>query len=39
MGTQGKGITREILLGSVAHQVAIHAGQPVLFIPALQERG
>jgi len=36
MGTQGKGITREILLGSVAHQVARHAGQPVLFIPALQ---
>jgi nucleotide-binding universal stress UspA family protein len=36
MGTQGKGITREILLGSVAHQVARHAGQPILFIPALQ---
>ena len=36
MGTQGKGITREILLGSVAHHVARHAGQPVLFIPALQ---
>lgn len=34
MGTQGKGIAREILLGSVAHQVARHAGQPVLFIPA-----
>ncbi|MCX5863944.1 MAG: universal stress protein [Deltaproteobacteria bacterium] len=35
MGTQGKGITREILLGSVAHHVARHAAQPVLFIPAL----
>ncbi|MFA7381894.1 MAG: universal stress protein [Desulfurivibrionaceae bacterium] len=36
MGTQGKSITREILLGSVAHHVARHATQPVLFIPALQ---
>lgn len=36
MGTQGKGFAKEILLGSVAHQVARHAGQPVLFIPALQ---
>lgn len=36
MGTQGKGITREILLGSVAHQVARQAEQPVLFIPMLQ---
>jgi len=36
MGTQGKSITREILLGSVAHHVARHAAQPVLFIPALQ---
>lgn len=35
MGTQGKGITREMLLGSVAHQVARHAEQPVLYIPAL----
>ena len=34
MGTQGKGITREMFLGSVAHQVARHAEQPVLFIPA-----
>ena len=33
MGTQGKGITREILLGSVAHQVARQAEPPVLFIP------
>lgn len=36
MGTQGKSITREILLGSVAHHVARHATQPVLFIPSLQ---
>ncbi len=36
MGTQGKGITREILLGSVAHQVARQAEQPILFIPMLQ---
>ncbi|MFH1019589.1 MAG: universal stress protein [Pseudomonadota bacterium] len=36
MGTQGKSLTREILLGSVAHHVARHAAQPVLFIPALQ---
>ncbi|MHB8791612.1 MAG: universal stress protein [Desulfobulbaceae bacterium] len=35
MGTQGKGITRELLLGSVAHQVARRAEQPVLFIPML----
>ena len=35
MGTQGKSITREILLGSVAHHVARHATQPILFIPAL----
>lgn len=35
MGTQGKGITREILLGSVAHQVARQAEPPVLFIPML----
>jgi len=36
MGTQGKSITREILLGSVAHHVARHAALPVLFIPAIQ---
>lgn len=35
MGTRGKGITRELLLGSVAHQVARQAEQPVLFIPML----
>ena len=34
MGTQGKGITRELLLGSVAHEVVRHAAQPVLLIPA-----
>ena len=36
MGTQGKSITREILLGSVAHHVARHGALPVLFIPAIQ---
>lgn len=36
MGTQGKGITRELLLGSVAHQVVRHAEQPVLLIPTPQ---
>ena len=36
MGTQGKSLTREILLGGVAHHVARHAALPVLFIPALQ---
>lgn len=35
MGTQGKGITRELLLGSVAHQVVRHAEAPILLIPAL----
>lgn len=35
MGTQGKGITRELLVGSVAHQVIRHAEQPLLLIPAL----
>ena len=35
MGTQGKGISRELLLGSVAHQVVRHAAQPILLIPAL----
>ena len=37
MGTQGKGITRELLLGSVAHQVVRHAEQPILLIPALPQ--
>jgi nucleotide-binding universal stress UspA family protein len=35
MGTQGKGITRELLMGSVARQVVRHAAQPVLLIPML----
>lgn len=35
MGTQGKGVTRELLLGSVANQVIRHAEQPVFLIPAL----
>jgi len=37
MGTQGKGFTREILLGSVAHHVARHAKVPILFVPALHK--
>ncbi|MDW7774438.1 MAG: universal stress protein [Desulfobulbaceae bacterium] len=37
MGTRGKGITGEILLGSVARHVARHAPRPVLFIPALNQ--
>lgn len=36
MGTRGKGITRELLLGSVAHQVVRHSEQPVLLIPTPQ---
>jgi nucleotide-binding universal stress UspA family protein len=36
MGTSGKGLVREIVLGSVAHHVAHHAEQPVLFVPAIQ---
>lgn len=36
MGTRGKGLVREIVLGSVAHHVARHAKQPVLFVPAIQ---
>ena len=34
MGGQGKGIIKEIFLGSVANQVARLAGTPLLFIPA-----
>jgi nucleotide-binding universal stress UspA family protein len=37
MGTQGKGLTQEILLGSVAHHVARHAKRPILFVPALHK--
>ncbi|NVN93524.1 MAG: universal stress protein [Desulfuromonadales bacterium] len=33
MGGQGKGIIKEVFLGSVANQVARQAGTPVLFIP------
>jgi nucleotide-binding universal stress UspA family protein len=36
MGTRGKGLVREIVLGSVAHHVARHAEQPVLFVPPLR---
>jgi nucleotide-binding universal stress UspA family protein len=34
MGGQGKGIIRELFLGSVANEVARRAETPVLFIPA-----
>jgi nucleotide-binding universal stress UspA family protein len=33
MGTQGKGLFREALLGSLAHEVACTAELPVLFFP------
>lgn len=36
MGGQGKGLLKDVLLGSVANEVARHAGVPVLFIPALR---
>ncbi|MDD5153133.1 MAG: universal stress protein [Desulfovibrionales bacterium] len=35
MGTRGKGLVREIVLGSVAHHVSRHAGLPVLLIPPI----
>ena len=34
MGRQGKGVLREIFMGSTANEVARHAGVPILFIPA-----
>lgn len=34
MGTQGRGLLKEIFLGSVAHNVARRAPLPVLFVPA-----
>jgi nucleotide-binding universal stress UspA family protein len=34
MGSQGKGIVRELILGSVANEAARTAGLPVLLIPA-----
>jgi len=37
MGRQGKGLLRELLLGSTANEVARLAGVPLLFIPALEE--
>lgn len=36
MGSQGKGFVKEILLGSVAKDVARHAGIPVLLIPPVR---
>lgn len=34
MGTQGRGLIPEVLLGSVSHAVARHAPAPVLLVPA-----
>ena len=34
LGGQGKGLIKEVFLGSVANQVARNAGVPVLFVPA-----
>jgi len=34
MGRQGKGVLKEIFLGSTANEVARHAAVPLLFIPA-----
>jgi len=34
MGGQGKGLLKEVFLGSVANEVARFAGVPVLFVPA-----
>ena len=34
VGGQGKGLVKEVFLGSVANEVARHAGVPVLFVPA-----
>ena len=36
MGSQGRGLIREILLGSVSHNVARHAPVSVLLIPAVR---
>jgi nucleotide-binding universal stress UspA family protein len=36
MGSKGKGLLREVFLGSVANEVARHAGVPVLLIPAVR---
>jgi nucleotide-binding universal stress UspA family protein len=36
MGSQGKGFVKEIMLGSVAHEVARRAETPVVFIPAIR---
>ena len=36
MGTRGKGLVQEIVLGSVAHHVSRHASLPLLFIPPIR---
>jgi nucleotide-binding universal stress UspA family protein len=33
MGSQGRGYISELFLGSVSHNVARHAGVPVLLVP------
>jgi nucleotide-binding universal stress UspA family protein len=38
MGSQGKGVISDVFLGSVSHQVARRAAQPVLLEPALAVR-
>lgn len=37
MSSTGKGVAKELFIGSVAKQVARHANVPVLFIPATEE--
>jgi len=34
MGTQGRGLLKRMILGSVAHDVALKADVPILFMPA-----
>ena len=34
MGSQGRGYISELFLGSVSHNVARHAGMPVLLVPS-----
>jgi nucleotide-binding universal stress UspA family protein len=36
MGTHGRGFVSELFVGSVSHNVARHAGCPVLLIPLSQ---
>lgn len=36
MGSNGKGFSGELMMGSVANEVARHADVPILFVPALR---